>query len=217
MFDRIRHLARRPVRELPAGLVLAVCATVLAAGAILIASTSDNPPRESDRAQRSGEPPTPAGPEEITLYDEPDKDEPSHEITLYDEPDTAQTAPPAQSDQQGGEYPPLKASDATPIRQSARGFLRGYLPYSYAQAEASEITDATPELVAELERDQPRPPHDVDRRRPRVVLVHLDDGGLTEPAEVVALIDDSTTRYTLRVRLTRTGPRAWAATNVGDH
>ena len=41
------------------------------------------------------------------------------------------------------------------------------------------------------------------------------DGGLTEPAEVVALIDDDQTRYTLRLRLMRTGFGRWSASDVG--
>jgi hypothetical protein len=41
MIDRIRELARRPVRELPAGIALAVCALVIVVGALMISQLGD--------------------------------------------------------------------------------------------------------------------------------------------------------------------------------
>lgn len=204
MFNQVRDLARRPVYELPAGLVLVVCALVLVAGAVLIASTSGDPARPAERAD--------AETQEITLYDAPDDevDEPADPLAVR-YPD----APSEDTHGLGTDYPPLKASDAALIRTSAREFLRGYLPYSYGHGNVAQIDNATREFLAQLERNQPRPPADLAARHPRIVLVHMADGGLSEPAEVVALIDDEQTRYTLRLRMKRTGFGEWSATDVG--
>lgn len=53
--------------------------------------------------------------------------------------------------------------------QTARRFLAGYLAYTYGQAPASRITDATRSLIAFLQAHPPRVPPAARARRPRIV------------------------------------------------
>jgi hypothetical protein len=187
MIDRIRELVERPVRELPAGVALAVCALVIVFGALLISQLGDSEPPGSGTGDG------PDGGDEVT------------------HPPVASHDPLASKDLSIGRATP---ADIQRIRRTTRRFLAAYLPYSYGRGEVDDIGPMTPVLAVLLREKAPRPPRDADRRDPRVELVHLEYADATE-AETTALIDDGVIRYTLHVRLTRTGPHRWVITRVG--
>jgi hypothetical protein len=58
------------------------------------------------------------------------------------------------------------------VEQTARRFLAGYLAYTYGQAPARRITDATGALIASLQTHPPRVPPAAHTRRPRVLSLH---------------------------------------------
>ena len=205
MFNRFRGLAARPVRELPAGLVLGVCALVLVAGAVLISTTSTGSESTQSRAETAPED------REITLYDEPEEGEPSYEVTN----------PPAASHDPIEEPEALAVGTASPAdrrraRKAARMFLAEYLPYSYGRRPAKDVGNVTPVLEVILTEKPPRPPADADERHPRVELLQLEHADGRE-AEVIAVIDDEVTSYTLHVRMTRTWDDGWIIATVGPH
>jgi hypothetical protein len=80
------------------------------------------------------------------------------------------------------------------VERVAQRFLAGYLAYTYGQAPASRITDATRSLIASLEAHPPRVPPAARARRPRIVSLRpataptgeitltavVNDGGLVD-------------------------------------
>ena len=97
--------------------------------------------------------------------------------------------------------------------RAARSFLRGYLPYSYARADAQAITAITPGLRRELARRPPRVPASLARRaRPRLTRLQLSSSG---PGAVfwLAHIRDGVSDYVTLVTVTRQRER-WLVARV---
>jgi len=99
------------------------------------------------------------------------------------------------------------------VERVARGFLAGYLPYSYGQASARRIRAATPALRHDLETDPPRVSATVTHTaRPRVLQLHT--SGLDDPrAYVPAQIDDGSRTYATSLTIERRG-RRWLVAAV---
>lgn len=194
MIARVREFARRPLRELPAGLVLAACGLVIVIGALLLARIGEpeSPPRAP--AAPTGE----RGSYEVTNPPSSGWDDGYYELPSTDAPEPDSVA----------------AGTRARVRGAARRFLVGYLRYSAGRGAAADIIGATRELLARLEHDPPRQPPGARRRRPRVMRVRLQEAGADEAA-AAALIDDTISRYLLRLELVRTGPQAWSVRDVG--
>ncbi|MCA1681313.1 MAG: hypothetical protein LC777_21395 [Actinobacteria bacterium] len=97
--------------------------------------------------------------------------------------------------------------------RAARDFLRGYLPYSYARADAQTISAITPGLRRELARRPPRVPASLTRRaRPRLTRLQLSS---TAPGAVFLLahIHDGVSNYVTLVTVTRQHER-WLVRRV---
>ncbi len=105
------------------------------------------------------------------------------------------------------------ADDVTRAKRAARRFLRRYLPYAYGRSTALKLTAATPELRAQLSREQPRVPTAERRRRARVDLLQS-ESATRERAELLAVVDDGARRYTVHLQLANT-PTGWLVASLG--
>jgi hypothetical protein len=197
MIDELRRIARRPVRELPTRLVPAACALLIVLGAVLLSRLGEPEP-EQRPAPRTSDGTLPAGDYEVTNPPVVSHDEHPSELPSEEGPNRARVTP----------------HDGRDIRSSTRRFMLGYLAYSYGRGAPADITNATRELIAELEQQPPRVPDRLARRHPQVELVHLDGAG-PERAAAIALVDDGLARYSVSVRLIRTGAEEWSVTDVG--
>ena len=88
MTTRLRELAGRPVRDLPAGLVLAVCALIILAGALLLARIGD--PAAQPAPQTSTDP--------EASYEVTNPEAPSWDLGAREHPDLTEPAPDPPSD-----------------------------------------------------------------------------------------------------------------------
>jgi len=195
VIDRLRLLLNRPVRELPTGLALAACGLMIVLGALLLSQIADpeQPRPPEPRAQDAD-----AGGYSVTNPPVVSHETHPSELPSEEGPSRARVTP----------------HDARDVRASTHAFMRGYLAYTYGRARAIEITNATRELIAQLEQSPPRVPEDVRKRRPRVELVHSDGIG-EQRAAAVAIVTDGVTRYSVGLRLVRTGMEEWSVTDVG--
>src|SRR5205814_556419 len=99
------------------------------------------------------------------------------------------------------------------LRRAARGFLAGYLPYTYGQAPAERIRNAAPALRRALERAPLVVPAPVRRLHPRLVSLTLEADGPAR-ALATALVDDAAQPpYPVFARLRR-GPAGWRVVGV---
>ena len=140
--------------------------------------------------------------------------------TTTRQPTVPAAAIPAPSTDEGAaesrEAPALTRKQRAGVRaasRAARSFLRGYLPYSYARADAQAISAITPGLRRELARRPPRVPASLTRRaRPRLTRLQLSSTG---PGAVFLLahIRDGVSEYVMLVTVTRQRAR-WLVTRV---
>lgn len=84
---------------------------------------------------------------------------------------------------------------------AARRFANAYVPYTYAQARLSAISNACPALVAQLRDQPPVVPASVHARHPRILAINargaiadqvaievtISDGQITYPIDVTAI------------------------------
>jgi hypothetical protein len=97
--------------------------------------------------------------------------------------------------------------------RAARSFLRGYLPYSYARADANAIRAITPGLRRELARRPPRVPASLARRaRPRLIRLQPSSTG-SGAVFLLAHIQDGVSDYVTLLTVTRQRER-WLVTRV---
>jgi hypothetical protein len=107
---------------------------------------------------------------------------------------------------------PASRVDVAASRRAARGFLAGYLPYTYGRASA--IRSATPALRRRLAAQRPRVPTGERSRTPRVVLLQSDSVG-REHGEYVALVSDGKRQYSVALALKRTRA-GWQVDRAGS-
>jgi hypothetical protein len=86
--------------------------------------------------------------------------------------------------------------------RAARGFLAGYLAYTYGRAPASQITDASRSLIDSLEADPPRVPPAARARRPRVLSLHPTIAPAGEITTTAVVTDGGLIDYQIGLRLT---------------
>lgn len=106
--------------------------------------------------------------------------------------------------------------DLPSVERSARAFLSGYLPLIYGRdgATPAQLRDASPSLVAELERDPGRVPPGQAALTPRVVRVAVVREGTGRALASVQIDDQSATAYVLNLRLEDT-LSGWLVTRIG--
>jgi hypothetical protein len=117
---------------------------------------------------------------------------------------------------EGSEVGQISAAQRRAVRDAstaARGFLAGYLPYSYGRRAARTIRRVTPALRRELERQTPRvPPALAEKARPRLTGLTL-SGIAGRRVILLARIDDGQSRYAALVTVQQQG-RRWAVSQV---
>jgi hypothetical protein len=128
-------------------------------------------------------------------------------------------APPQSTDAGGtessevGRISPEQRRTVGEASKAARGFLAGYLPYSYGRRAAGSIGSVTPALRRDLARNAPRvPPALAAKAHPRVLGLTL-SGIADDRVMLVARIDDGQSRYAALVTVQRQG-RRWAVSQV---
>lgn len=196
MIDRIRLLLNRPLsdRERRRLFALAVTVIVLAAGAFaLLGLRGSRPPHATRTAAGTPAPPrTPPSP--LSSTDEALLQAPSEEG-------------PPRKDLQGSR------ADVAAAKRSARRFLSVYLPFSYGQRGASDIPATSLRLRRQLAATRPRVSARQRHRHPTLVLVQSNGVGPVR-AELVALVHDGPSRYTVPLEVTRQR-HGWIVTAVG--
>ncbi|MGO9959183.1 MAG: hypothetical protein ACLP50_24980 [Solirubrobacteraceae bacterium] len=116
-------------------------------------------------------------------------------VTGIDTPDFEQDlAPPGPPSP-----PPAKAS--LPALDAARVFLRGYLPWLYAEGPLAAVHDATPELLAYLEAHTPRVPLTMQGLHPRVAAIAVQRRGAVWQALPNVTDGDETYELVLTLQL----------------
>jgi hypothetical protein len=127
---------------------------------------------------------------------------------------TATTAPSRAAREDKPQLTPAQRDVQRRAEQAARGFLAGYLPYSYGQANAREIRAATPALRRELAASPPRVSAAARHAaRPRVRQLRV--SGLNgSRAYVLAQVEDGSRTYPTSLTLQRHGQR-WLVATVG--
>lgn len=123
---------------------------------------------------------------------------------------TSLPAPPPPPSTQG-----LVPDEVPPEAQAAaEEFADGYIRFSYGLAEASEIEGATPELVAKLERQNPRVPAAQEEIAKSVKVTSVTSSPITATTvEATATIKAGDTSYQLTLELRKDGQR-WLVTDV---
>jgi hypothetical protein len=76
-----------------------------------------------------------------------------------------------------GPPPPPPPKGSLPALDAARVFLRGYLPWLYAEGPLGAIHDATPGLLAYLKAHTPRVPLTIQGLHPRVAAIAVQRRG----------------------------------------
>ena len=193
MVDRLRGFLNRPLSDgdRPRLFATAVAVIVGAAAILALVDDGDAPPARSV--------PEAAAPDRLAETPPP-----------VPEP-AASAEPPSEEGRPGATASREEVREA---KRAARRFLAAYLPYSYGQAGAREITNADADLRRRLTREPPRVPPRVRRRRPRLELLHADGAG-RDRARMVALVSDGRRRYTVGLELARSGS-GWNVTAVGS-
>jgi len=196
VIDGIRLLLNRPLsdRERRRLFVLAVSVILLAAGAFALLGRSGAPAQHATRTPARTPAPGPTAPVVSPATDEALLQAPSEEGQL-------------RKDLQGSR------ADVAAAKRSARRFLSGYLPYSYGQRGASGIPSASTGLRRRLAATRPRVPRRERRRHPTLELVQANGVGPVR-ADLVALVRDGASRYTVPLEVTRRRG-GWIVTAVG--
>jgi hypothetical protein len=133
---------------------------------------------------------------------------------------TTTPGPPLQSTDSGGtessergRTSPTQRRAVRGASRAARGFLAGYLPYSYGRRKARAISNVTPTLRSQLARQQPRvPPALAEKARPRLRGLEL-SGVAGGRVILLARIDDGQSRYAALLTVQRRGT-SWAVSQV---
>jgi hypothetical protein len=196
VIDRIRVLLGRPLseRERRRLFALAVAVILLAAGAFALLGRSSSPAQRATRTPARTPAPRPTPPSSLPATDAALLQAPSEEGQ-------------PRKDLQGSH------ADVAAAKRGARRFLSGYLPYSYGQRGASAIPAASVRLRRRLAATGPRVPGRQRRRHPNLVLVQSNGVGPVR-ADLVALVRDGSTHYTVPLEVTRER-HGWIVTAVG--
>lgn len=143
MIDQIRQALDRPVRELPAWVLLAACAVLIGAGGLGFSllddpsqTAQDARPTPAEKTEEITHPPTPGG---IT-YGPP----PGEDIDLPSD--------------EGDLDPSITREEIEAARSTARTFLEQWLPYTYGHGTVADIKNIGPDLRHWLEQSTPRVP-----------------------------------------------------------
>jgi hypothetical protein len=190
VIDHLRTFLDRPLRDRDRRRLFAIAVGIIVAAAGILTLLDD-----------AGPAPHP-------------KREPRQPATDATAVELAPVATPVAPSEESDPSPGLRASQADIARskRAARRFLAGYLPYTYGRRPANRIRAASPELLAQLERDRPRVPADERRRRPRLELLQSNSVS-RERADLVALVGDGARRYEVRIPLANTAT-GWLVTGL---
>ena len=195
MVDQLRVYLHRPLRDGDRPRLFAIAVALIAAGVAVLSLLDDaGPSQPRDHTPRPAPVSTPAsvpGPS-------------TNAVALPDAAPSEEGLPTAAA--------ATSARQVAAAKRTARGFLSGYLAYTYDQAPASAIRNADPALVRTLAADPPRVPSRQRARRPRVKLLQT-DGVSSKAASLLALVDDGAQSYTLTLSLER-GAAGWTVTGV---
>lgn len=122
---------------------------------------------------------------------------------------TTSTAPPSVAELQA----PVAVAQLTEARRAAHGFLGGYLRYLYGHARASDLTDLTPGLRAELARQPPHVSSAQRARHPRLLSLAA-VGQAPDTVLVTATVaDGGAPPYPIRLTLGRQA-RRWVVAAI---
>lgn len=139
----------------------------------------------------------------ITLRDD-------EQTTAVTDETTSLPAPPPPPSTDG-----LVADQVPPAAQSAaEAFADDYVGFSYGLVEPDEIAGATPELVARLERDDPRVPPAQAEAAAGAKVTAVDVSLITATmVDATAAIEAGETAYEITLDLRKNGGR-WLVTDV---
>jgi hypothetical protein len=141
---------------------------------------------------------------------------PARESTTPASAEPSTMPAPANAPRREGEVtsaPAIAPRQAHAAAAAARGFLEGYLPYSYGRADAERIRAASIQLLRELEASPPRVPASVAHARPQLVSVRAEAATGGSDIDVVAEVEDGRRRYRIPLAVRNTAGR-WLVTAV---
>ncbi len=128
--------------------------------------------------------------------------------------------PPSRAFEDGDESGPrvkgVKTTSAQvpAVKDAARAFMMGYLPFSYGQARASSIEAVTSQERDDLAANAPQVPPAIHRRHPRIVGVRLRPYAAGE-WQVTVTVTDGTLSYPIVVVLGDL-PAGWEVMAIQD-
>ena len=195
MVDRLRVYLHRPLRDGDRPRLFAIAVALIAAGVAVLSLLDDAGP-----SQPLDHTPRPRAVSTATSAPGPS----TNAVVLPDAAPSEEGLPTAATK--------TSAREVAAAKRTGRGFLSGYLAYTYDQAPASAIRNADPALERELALHPPRVPSRERARRPRVRLLQT-DGVSSKAAFLLALVDDGARSYTLTLSLERGAP-GWTVTGV---
>jgi hypothetical protein len=190
MVDRLRLFLNRPLADGDRPRLFLIVVALIAGAALIFALLDDAGP-SAQQAEALDRPVNPA-PAATVVF----------EMT------------PAASSEESNPPAALQPSrsDITRSKRAARAFLAGYLAYTHGRGQADRVSNATPELRAQLQAERPRVPASERRRRPRLELLQSNSVG-REHAHLTALVRDGERRYAVRLELAKTAA-GWLVTNL---
>ena len=111
-----------------------------------------------------------------------------------------------------GPPPPRPPAGSAAAEQAARAFLRGYLPWLYAEGSLKAIADATRGLLSRLAASPPNVPPTMQRLHPRVdaIAMQRDHGSW----RALPSITDGHETYEIVLTIKHTST-VWQVSNVG--
>jgi hypothetical protein len=184
--DQLRLYLHRPLRERDRLRLFAIAVAVIVAGVVGLALLDDAGPSQQPR--------------DDTPRPRPIASPVSTPGLTMNSVETPHVAPSEE-----GLPTAVTRTTAATIREAkraARGFLTGYLAYSYGQAPAASIDGAASALERELADQPPRVPARERARYPRVKLIQT-NGVSRHAASLLAVVDDGARSYTLTLELER--------------
>lgn len=200
MIDRLRALYHTPIRDeqrKPLFVVAALVVIFAGVGFALAAEGGRDQPAEPQPAATT--PPPAPEPEPVPA---PPQDE-----------DLADIPVPSEEERVDEEDAPTRAQIAA-AKTNAEDFLQRYLAWTYGRGDTSNLEGATDELLEQLQANRPRPPRDAERRDAEIQTLTL-EGASNRAMNMLAVVDDSKSVYTVSLTTARDSDDEWVVTKVG--